>query len=118
MYGEGTTLTDLCLCATSSILGSSDVGEDSTRYPLGTGRMRAIIVVVSLVAIVAGAPSPAVVTDTSPLIHRVERIARMRCCNCYINRSNGTRFFEGVREMGFCHSIGGTCEGEVPCGVQ
>lgn len=76
--------------------------------------MKVVIIFALVVGIAVNSPLAVGITDIYP-IPGVERVVKMRCCECYIYRRDGTRFFEGKREMGFCQSIGGKCEGEVPC---
>ncbi|AFM26095.1 hypothetical protein [Desulfomonile tiedjei] len=39
----------------------------------------------------------------------------MVCCHCYSTKSDGTRFYHGVLEAGFCRSQRGYCEGYAKC---
>lgn len=43
------------------------------------------------------------------------QIAEMVCCHCYRERPDGTRFYMGVLEAGFCRSQRGYCEGYAKC---
>jgi hypothetical protein len=45
-----------------------------------------------------------------------QRVAQgMMCCHCYKPMPDGTRFYFGVLEAGFCRSKHGYCEGYAPC---
>lgn len=43
------------------------------------------------------------------------QMAEMVCCHCYSTKSDGTRFYHGVLEAGFCRSQRGYCEGFAKC---
>lgn len=43
------------------------------------------------------------------------RVAEMVCCHCYSTKSDGTRFYHGILEAGFCRSQRGYCEGYAKC---
>jgi hypothetical protein len=43
------------------------------------------------------------------------QMAEMVCCHCYSPKSDGTRFYHGVLEAGFCRSQRGYCEGFAKC---
>lgn len=43
------------------------------------------------------------------------QLAEMVCCHCYSTKSDGTRFYHGVLEAGFCRSQRGYCEGYAKC---
>jgi hypothetical protein len=45
----------------------------------------------------------------------LEQPVSMSCCKCYRPLSDGSWFFEGVKEIMDCQSRGGTCRGEDRC---
>jgi hypothetical protein len=49
--------------------------------------------------------------DTAPPWQMAEAV----CCHCYSTLSNGTRFYHGVLEAGFCRAQRGYCEGYAKC---
>jgi hypothetical protein len=42
-------------------------------------------------------------------------VAENVCCHCYSTLSNGSRFYHGILEAGFCRSQQGYCEGFAKC---
>jgi hypothetical protein len=65
-------------------------------------------------------PIPWFGVDFDPTIntHKEIQLAQIACCKCVSYLSNGTRFYHGVLPIPNCLSLGGHCEGEVPCFSQ